>query len=70
MKTKIVTVYFRTNSDNNRMCGYKDYPDEFQIFVCHIRAFLFYRFYKDITIYLGMCFLFALYTIHSPAAAK
>ena len=29
MKTEIVTVYIRTNSDNNRMCGYKDCPDEF-----------------------------------------
>lgn len=35
MKTKIVTVYFRTNRDNNRMCGHKDYPDEFQVSVPH-----------------------------------
>ena len=69
MKREIVTVYFRTNSDNNRMCGHKDCPDEFQVSDSHRGCFILYG-YKDTTIYLGMCFLPVLCIIHSPAAAK
>ena len=69
MKREIVTVYFRTNSDNNRMCGYTDSPDEFQISDSHRGCFILCG-YKDITIYLGMYFIFVLRIIHSPAVAK
>ncbi len=39
-------------------------------FLILIGAFLFCRFYKAITIYFGMYFLFAFFIIHSPAEAK
>ncbi len=54
MKTEIVTVYFGTNSDNNRMCGYTNSPDEFQIFVCLIGAVSFYAVTK-IQQYISVC---------------
>ena len=65
MKREIVTVYFRTNSDNNRMCGYTDSPDEFQISDSHRGCFILCG-YKDITIY-GAVKSYAQISLQAPA---